>query len=165
VLLQVLQPSRLGIPEYVALRDQIQVSAARINSRFTVPGRKPPVILNEHGFKTEVAIAHIANAEAVIINSLRDGMNLVALESEVIQTYRDRPASLVLSRYAGAATVLPGAIHADPHNHFDVARAIRSAIVLPTYERLERNRQNLQHIEKQTSRRWTQQFLQTLISN
>jgi len=68
---------------------------------------------------------------------MRDGMNLVAKEYVAAQDPTD-PGVLVLSRFAGAAEQLTGAIVVNPNDKLEVAGAILSALEMPVDERIAR---------------------------
>lgn len=88
VLLQMAPLSRTEVPEYQRLHEQILKLTAEINSKMAVPGRLPPVMLFERSFDVADLIAYFSVADVVLVNSLRDGMNLVSFESEVAQKGR-----------------------------------------------------------------------------
>ena len=68
---------------------------------------------------------------------LRDGMNLVAKEFVAAQDPAD-PGVLVLSRFAGAAQQLKGALAINPHDAHEMADALDRALAMPLAERCER---------------------------
>ena len=83
------------------------------------------------------SLAAYALADVLLVNPVRDGMNLVAKEGPVLSA---RGVSLVLSRHAGAADELG----ADAHlvNPFDVtqtAAALHEALSTPAGPRRERS--------------------------
>jgi trehalose 6-phosphate synthase len=75
-------------------------------------------------------------ADALVVNPVRDGMNLVAKEGSVVS---ERNAVLILSRNAGAADDLDeGAILVDPFDTAELAEAIADALAMPAAERSRR---------------------------
>ena len=58
---------------------------------------------------------------------MRDGMNLVAKEYVAAQDPTD-PGVLILSKFAGAAQQLTGALIINPNDKLEVAEAIRDAL-------------------------------------
>ena len=78
----------------------------------------------------------VATGPSVLLtNAVIDGTNLVAKEGPALN---DRDGVLVLSRNAGAATVMGGALVVNPYDVHDQARALHEALVMPPAERAER---------------------------
>jgi len=75
-------------------------------------------------------------ADACIVSSLQDGMNLVA--KEFIACQQDRSGVLVLSRFTGAADELEGALLVNPFFIDSFADAIVTALDMPPGERESR---------------------------
>jgi trehalose 6-phosphate synthase len=72
-----------------------------------------------------------------LVTPLRDGMNLVAKEYVAAQNPAD-PGILVLSRFAGAAQELHGAVTVNPHDPDEIANAINHALTMDPEERKRR---------------------------
>lgn len=163
VLLQAMQPSRMDIPEYRNLQSTIRNLAAEINREFPrSAGREPAVILDEAGIPNADVLAHMAVSDSVVINSLRDGMNLVAFEHEIIQETRAYPGVMILSKETGASHWLEGALTVDPLNTSELADAFEQALNLSLEQRRSRNTLNLRHINHHTSRQWMRDCLMGL---
>ena len=92
---------------------------------------------------------------------LRDGLNLVAEEYVVAQD-ADDPGVLVLSRFAGAASCLEGALIVNPYDVKDVAAAIDRALTMPLAERRERHRQLLDSVRANDIQAWRRRCLAAL---
>ena len=74
-------------------------------------------------------------ADVLLVNPIRDGMNLVAKEGPVLSSR----SALVLSREAGAAAELgPDALLVNPYDVCATAEALHQALVMPEQERLRR---------------------------
>jgi trehalose 6-phosphate synthase len=74
-------------------------------------------------------------ADVLLVNPIRDGMNLVAKEAPVLS----RTAALVLSREAGAAVELgEHALVVNPYDVSGTASALHQALVMPEEERRRR---------------------------
>ena len=76
-------------------------------------------------------------AKVGLVTPLRDGMNLVAKEYVAAQMPHD-PGVLVLSRFAGAAHRMDGALIVNPYDTFNVCGAIERGLDMPREERIER---------------------------
>ena len=92
---------------------------------------------------------------------LRDGMNLVAKEYVAAQN-PDDPGVLVLSRFAGAAHELEGALIVNPYDTDDVANALYRALTMPLDDRLERHRRMLARLRRHDVHDWRKDFLSAL---
>ncbi|MGH3149048.1 MAG: trehalose-6-phosphate synthase, partial [Rubrobacter sp.] len=76
------------------------------------------------------------NFDALLVNAVRDGMNLVAKESAVIN---ERDGVLILSENAGAHEELgEHALTVNPYDIDDQAEAIYQALTMPDEERERR---------------------------
>jgi trehalose 6-phosphate synthase len=132
-LLQVVIPSRQGVPEYQDLKAQIERLVSEINGEFTQPGWVPI----HHVFRSlERAdlLAYYRLADAALITPLKDGMNLVAKEYCACQV--DGNGVLILSEFAGAAVQLGRhAVLVNPYDLDRVAGAIRHAVLMTKAER------------------------------
>jgi trehalose 6-phosphate synthase len=130
-----LVPSRESLPEYREYRHKVLETARRINERFAAPGGPEPVTLFLQN-NVEAALAGLALADVVLINSLADGMNLVAKEMTMVGS---DDAVLVLSRTAGVAEAYrDAAILVDPEDLEATADALAAALAMSPAERRER---------------------------
>ncbi len=75
-------------------------------------------------------------SDVILINPVRDGMNLVVLEALVLS---ERSPAVVLSREAGAAEVLgEDALTVNPFDVSATADALHDAVTMPPDERAAR---------------------------
>jgi trehalose 6-phosphate synthase len=127
-------PSRHDLPEYRAYTAEVMSTAAAINDELGSEGWQPVQLHVEDDFARSLAAYRIA--DVLLVNPLRDGMNLVAKEGPVIT---DRGCVLVLSREAGAVDELGGdAFLVNPFDVSGTAEALHEALCLGDQERLER---------------------------
>ena len=141
-LLQVLVPSRLESAAYRVQRDEIEQEIARINRRFGEPGRTPVECLHRSVSPAEL-VALYRRADVMAVTPLRDGMNLVAQEFVLCQGAAPRLPGrargvLLLSEFAGAAQVLPGALLVNPWDIAGLAERLVEALGLSAAERRRR---------------------------
>jgi trehalose 6-phosphate synthase len=68
----------------------------------------------------------------------------------------------VLSRFAGAAAELDGALIVNPHEVEAVAEAIATALDMPLEERKERHARMFAHLATNDVDRWAELFLSAL---
>ncbi|AEB11500.1 alpha,alpha-trehalose-phosphate synthase (UDP-forming) [Marinithermus hydrothermalis] len=154
---QVATPSRTRVESYRALKREIDEIVGRINGSFMRDGWVPVRYLYR-AFTREQLAAFYRAADVALITPLRDGMNLVA--QEFVAASED--GILVLSDLAGAAQVLPEALHVNPYDIEGVAQAIREAIRMPMRERYARISALKQRVEALDVHGWARRFLESL---
>ncbi|MCY7364563.1 MAG: trehalose-6-phosphate synthase [Frankiaceae bacterium] len=94
-------PSRHDLPDYREYTGAVQRVAREVNEEFATEGWVPVHLEVRDDYAR--SLAAYALADVLLVNPLRDGMNLVAKEGPVLS---ERGLSLVLSRQAGAADEL-----------------------------------------------------------
>ncbi len=127
-------PSRGDLPAYRAYTQAVQAAAAAVNEEFAQPGWTPLHLEVADDYPRSLAAMRLA--DVLLVNPVRDGMNLVAKEGPVLS---DAGCALVLSREAGAAAELAEA--AFVVNPFDVtatADALDAALAQDPGERRRR---------------------------
>lgn len=103
-----------------------------------------------------------AIADACLVTSTRDGMNLVSYE--FISSQQEKHGSLILSEFAGAAQSLGGSIIVNPWDTEEVAEAIYEAVTLSQEERKSNHEKLFRYVTKYTASYWGQSFVQELKS-
>lgn len=134
---QVAAPSRSRIERYRELAGEVRSIADRINQRFG-SGRYKPVILHTQHCEVQDVIDHYRAAELCFVNSLHDGMNLVA--KEFVASRDDEQGVLLLSKFTGAARELPEALIVNPYHLDQCAAALHTALSMSPEEQLDRMR-------------------------
>ncbi len=161
-MIQVLVPSRLESPEYIAQRNEIELLISRINGRFGQPGTTPVEYLHRDVSKPGL-VALYRRADVMMVTALRDGMNLVAQEFVLCQAEPGLPSrwrgALLLSEFAGSAQVLPGALLVNPWDVDGVVEHLATALELPARERQRRLETMAKRVEALDSRRWAEGYL------
>ena len=164
-MIQVLVPSRLESPEYRAQRDEIELLIARINGRFGQPGSTPVEYIHRDISKPAL-VALYRRADVMMVTALRDGMNLVAHEYALCQSEQGLSGrwrgALLLSEFAGAAQVLPGALLVNPWDVDGVVDHLATALELPARERQRRLETMAKRVEDLDARKWAEGFLTRL---
>ena len=128
-------PSRSAVPEYRAYTERVRQTAAEITAEFGTPDWNPLVLEVKDDYPRSLAACTIA--DVLLVNPVRDGMNLVAQEGPVLS---ERGCALVLSREAGAAATLDGdAFLVNPYDVSETAAALHQALALPEAERRRRS--------------------------
>lgn len=135
VFAQLAEPSRESLPAYRDLRSRLLTTAERINMRFG-DGTYRPIILREAHHEPEEVYRFLRAADLCYVGSLHDGMNLVA--KEFVSARDDDRGVLILSRFAGAAAQLAGALIVNPYAIEDSAHALLEALNMPAEEQSQR---------------------------
>lgn len=159
-LMQIAPPSRSDVPEYMAIRRELETEAGHINGRFADFDWTPIRYINR-SYPREVLAAFYRSSQVGLVTPLRDGMNLVAKEYVAAQN-PDDPGVLVLSRFAGAARELDTAIQVNPHDMDGMAQAIVQALEMPLEERRERWRAMMAAVRRHSLDNWRTSFLRAL---
>lgn len=158
--LQVTTPARGGTARGAPLARALQSVAERINARHSpADGDALQFIADCVAHPTLMGL--LRAADVGLVTPLRDGMNLVAKEFVAAQDPAD-PGALVLSKTAGAARELAGALQVDPRDIRGTAEAIRVAGRMPLAERRARHRDMLAVLRRNDLRAWQTRFLQQL---
>lgn len=155
-LLQVGAPSRVHIPAYRDLNEELASLAEKINWRHGRDDWKPILFVNEH-YDAKQIYALYQLATACIVSSLHDGMNLVA--KEFVAARNDLQGTLILSRFTGAARELHDALLINPYDVDEFAAAIRRALEMPVDEQRSRMSRLRQQVDDHNIFRWAGQLL------
>ena len=127
-------PSRHDLPEYREYTASVQRHARQITDEFGTEDWDPLVLQVNDDYARSLAAYQLA--DVLLVNPIRDGMNLVAKEGPLLS---ERGCALVLSREAGAAAELGGAaLLVNPYDVTGTAKALHEALSMPDAERLRR---------------------------
>ena len=127
-------PSRHDLPEYREYTAAVQRTAREVNEEFGTPGWLPVVLQVRDDYARSLAAYELA--DVLVVNPLRDGMNLVAKEGPVLSR---NDLVLILSREAGAADQLgQDALMVNPYDVSQTAEAMHQALLMPAAERAGR---------------------------
>ncbi len=96
-------------------------------------------------------------AQACVVSSLHDGMNLVA--KEFVAARADNRGVLVLSRFAGAAQELTDALLINPFAVDAFAETLRQALLMPPEEQERRMTRMRQQVADNNIYRWAGMLL------
>lgn len=155
-LLQVAVPSRSNILAYRELLQMTSKEVERINSRFATADWKPVVWVQEEQNREHLHTLY-RSADVCLVNSLHDGMNLVA--KEFVASRDDEDGVLILSKRAGAAHELVEALLIDPLDIFGTAAAIEVALSMSRNQRRARMRSMRKTVEHHNVYRWAGHIL------
>jgi len=155
VLVQIATPSRDGIEEYCAMKKEIDEAVGDINSRF---GREDwtPIIYFYRKIPQQSLLAYYKAADVGLLTPIRDGMNLIAKEFTAV---KDDDGVLILSEFAGASEELNEALMVNPYDLQETAGAIKTAVEMPLFEKIERFQSMKKKVKKFNAQWWLNNFL------
>ena len=161
-LLQIVCPSRLDLTAYQRLYNDVKTAINDVNQQF-LPNTCSWQAINycESVISHETLMTMFWQSDIGWVNSLKDGMNLVAKEYIAAQN-PDNPGVLLLSRYAGAAEQMQAAVIIDPYQPKSMTEGLGIALRMPLDERQSRYQSLLQGLQQNDLQVWQQNFLNDL---
>jgi trehalose 6-phosphate synthase len=127
-------PSRHDLPEYREYTGQVQRLAAEIEDEFGTADWRPIILHVTDDYARSLALYLIG--DVLLVNPIRDGMNLVAKEMPVLS---EHGCVVVLSTEAGAADEFgDDALLVNPFDVSGTAEALDAALRMPAEERKAR---------------------------
>jgi trehalose 6-phosphate synthase len=127
-------PSRHDLPEYREYTASVQRLATQINDEFGTQDWDPLILQVNDDYPRSLAAYRLAHV--LLVNPIRDGMNLVAKEGPILS---DHGCALVLSREAGAVDELGSeALIVNPYDVTGTAEALHEALCMADAERARR---------------------------
>lgn len=143
-------PSRQSLPGYRAYRAEVERCVERVNASLGRDGWQPIQLEVADDFPR--SIAALSLYDVLLVNPIRDGLNLVAKEGPLVNS---RNGTLVLSREAGVAAELGSeAFLVNPFDISETAAAIGSALDLGSTERARRAEALAAVSRRRTPRDW-----------
>jgi trehalose 6-phosphate synthase len=153
---QIAAPTRSALEEYRAFQARIESVTERINTRFGREDYRPVHLVAEH-HDQDALIELYRAADACVVTSLHDGMNLVS--KEFVAARDDEHGVLVLSRYAGAAREMTEALIVNPYHVEETADALQRAITMPADEQRVRMASLRDTVREYNVYRWAGRML------
>ena len=160
--LQIAPTSRIEVPEYETLSRAVNETLGRINGSLGEPGWVPIQYVTST-YPRSLLAALYRLARVALVTPMRDGMNLVAKEYVAAQDPLD-PGVLILSKFAGAAQQLTGALIVNPNDKLEVAEAIRDALQMSHQERVTRWQSMIVPLRDRDVSWWAAAFLKELVA-
>ena len=165
VLIQLAIPTRPTVEEYIKLRREVESLVGNINGkhgRLTLraypENRADPPLLGTFTYAPilymyqtlppEKLCALYEVADACLISSIRDGLNMVSYEYVACQ--RKRKGVLIMSQYTGAAKMLPSSVLVNPWDTPRFAETIAKVLTMPMEERAKRQDAAAEVVDKWT---------------
>jgi trehalose 6-phosphate synthase len=127
-------PSREGLAEYLAYRQEVDGLVRRLNDKWAQPGWTPILLDTVDNYPRSVAA--LRRYDVLLVNPVRDGLNLVAKEGALVN---QRDGVLALSRGAGVWDELgTHAVEVHPFDIVGTSDSLRAALDLGSHERRRR---------------------------
>jgi trehalose 6-phosphate synthase len=151
-------PSRSGLAAYQANTARVHTLAAEINAEFGTPDWEPLILDVRDDYPRSLAACGLA--DVLLVNPIRDGMNLVAEEGPILS---ERGCALVLSREAGAAALVgEAALLVNPYDVTATADALHAGLIMPAAERQRRTATIARAAAARAPRRWLAEQVEAL---
>jgi trehalose 6-phosphate synthase len=150
-MLALLDPSRQSLPQYAQYLQAIECTARDVNERFRTGGWQPVEVQTGDNFPQ--AVAAYKQFDVLLVNSVFDGMNLVAKEAPLVNR---RGGVVVLSENAGAYAELgEWALGVNPFDLEGQAGALYEALTMAPAERRRRAAAIAAHVRVHDIGAWT----------
>ncbi|XP_076927390.1 putative alpha,alpha-trehalose-phosphate synthase [UDP-forming] 11 [Bidens hawaiensis] len=178
VLVQILNPARSLGQDVQEVETEMQTVAREVNGKFAQNGYEPIVFVTGP-VSTQDKVAYYSIAEFVVVNAVRDGMNLVPykytmsrqsnrdldkalLQNEPGENPKAKKSVIIVSEFIGCSPSLSGAIRVNPWNIESVTEAMRSAITMPDEDKEMRHEKHYKYIRSHDVAYWAKSFDQDL---
>ena len=150
MMVALLVPSRMEVDEYQNYLRDIMAEAGLINASFSDEYWEPVRIIVGNNYARALAAMQIY--DALLVNPIADGMNLVAKEGSLVN---DRDGVLVLSEHAGAFYELgEQALIVSPYDIYSTMDAMYQALTM-SREKRHRRAEKLRDIVRHSGvREW-----------
>jgi trehalose 6-phosphate synthase len=150
VFVAMLTASREGVAEYVTYHKEVLEAAAAVNERWATDDWQPVVVDTRDDF--ERSVGGYTRYDVLFVNSLKDGLNLVAKEGPLVN---ERDGVLCLSPETGAYEELQhAAVAVHPWDVAQAADALHRALLMGAGERAARAAQLRDLAMAHTPRTW-----------
>ena len=151
-------PSRSELAEYRAYTDRVHELAEEINAEFRTRDWEPLILEVKDDYPRSLAACGLA--DVLLVNPIRDGMNLVAEEGPILS---ERGCALVLSREAGAAALIgTNALLVNPYDVTATAEALHAGLCMSAGERQRRSAAIAAAASAHAPRNWLAEQLKAL---
>jgi trehalose 6-phosphate synthase len=150
VFVAMLTASRENLAEYVTYQKEVENAAAGVNERWGTDSWQPVIVDTRDDF--ERSVAGFTCYDVLFVNSLKDGLNLVAKEGPLVNR---RDGVLCLSPEAGSyAELHEAAVAVHPFDVEQVAGALHHALSMGPDERHARAIRLREIVRARTPRTW-----------
>ncbi|XP_075492185.1 putative alpha,alpha-trehalose-phosphate synthase [UDP-forming] 11 [Primulina tabacum] len=175
ILVQIMNPPRSHGKDIQELQSEINKVAGEINKKYGKSGYQPIVCLNGP-VSFQEKVAYFAISECVVVNAVRDGMNLVPYKYTISRqggpefdkvlgledSVAPRKSVIIVSEFIGCSPSLSGAIRVNPWNINSVADAMVLGITMTDSEKELRHEKHYKYVESHDVAYWARSFNQDL---
>ena len=155
----IVAPSRVEVDSYDALRREITERISEVNGRYGTV-KWMPIWYFFQTFTQDELICFYKHSDVLLVTPIRDGMNLVV--KEYITARTDCEGMVVISETAGAVSELGEAVIVNANNYYEVAAGIKTALEMPTEEKIDRNTIMHRRLKRYNVQFWAGEFLSAL---
>jgi trehalose-6-phosphate synthase len=153
---QVSGRTRPGLASFDQYWQQCQEKLDLLNRRFVTDDWKPVVSFEKPLSAVDLAVLY-RRAAIMLVNPLRDGLNLTA--KEFISVASDNPGVLLLSREAGVWSELgEQAVAVDPNRPKEMAAIIYRSLGMDKKEKIARHQAMCESLKRNTLAAWCDKF-------
>jgi trehalose-6-phosphate synthase len=153
VFIQIGSPSRMTIPAYRKLHEDIISLVNETNSQFKEFLGRDLIILKLEHHEPHQLKPYYEQSNICLVTSLHDGMNLVAKEF-VAAREKNEDGVLLLSQFAGASRELREALILNPYGPEDIASKLIQACEMPAQEQRDRMRRMRRTVRENNVYKW-----------
>ena len=157
--LALLVPSRLEVEQYQNYLNELMGAAGQVNAKYGDSAWEPVRVVVGENYPRAVAAMQLY--DVLLVNSIADGMNLVAKEGPVVN---QQNGVLVLSERTGARQQLEaGSLVIPPLDVSATAMALHQALIMPVEERKDRADRLSSLIEREDIADWLCRQLEEIV--
>ncbi len=154
----IIAPSRMDVIEYKTYLDDIMAVVGQINANYGTGTWEPIRLLVGEDYNR--AVSALKHYDVLLVNSIADGMNLVAKEGSLLN---EKDGVLILSDRTGASQQLrDGAKIISPCDVYETAEALHQALTMPAAEKKVHADFLRDSIQKEDIHQWFCDQLQTI---
>jgi trehalose 6-phosphate synthase len=150
LFLAVLVPSRMEVAEYQDYLDELMAAAGRVNAKYGDSEWEPVRVMVGENYPR--AVAALQRYDILLVNSIADGMNLVAKEGPIVN---QKDGVVIISERTGARQQLEeGAIVISPCDIYATAQAMHRGLVMNREDRQRRGNHLIKIVEENDIKAW-----------
>lgn len=161
-LIQIAIPTRTKVQAYQQLKSDIEKQIAEINLKFGTQDYKPINYLYISVAFNDMCELY-RHTDVIWITSKRDGFNLIG-EEYVASQNSDNPGVLLLSKFAGLASVLPECLKFNPWDVVESATELKRALNLDKPTRSKLYKHAHEYVINHSATDWAETFVENLIN-
>ncbi|MEM0155555.1 MAG: trehalose-6-phosphate synthase [Thermoplasmataceae archaeon] len=153
VFLMIVTPSRATVPEYAAMKRELEMTIGRINGEYGSLNWYPIIYIYRR-ITQKTLLSYYVSADVALITPLIDGLNLVSKEF----VNANRNGVLIISKFAGSSADLKDAIVVNPNDLGGTAEAIVYALRMSDQEKTEMLKKLKRNVETRDINWWVRKI-------